>query len=101
MSPSRRASGDRETVHHTPRRITVSCWLADGCRGKFNMIVAEGIEPFLPAEEYMDRDENENELKQVHSSLRPAPLRCALFHVLALCCAVAFTACFHRGRTRC
>ena len=24
-------------------------------RGKFNMIIAEGMEPFCPAEEYMDR----------------------------------------------
>lgn len=38
-------------------------------RGKFNMIIAEGIEPFLPAEEYMDRQDNENELKQVIGDL--------------------------------
>ena len=34
-------------------------------RPKFNMIIADGIEPFLSAEEYMDRQDNENELKQV------------------------------------
>ena len=34
-------------------------------RGKYNMIIAEAIEPFLSAEEYMDRSDNENELKQV------------------------------------
>lgn len=34
-------------------------------RAKFNMIVADGIEPFLYCEEYMDREANENELKQV------------------------------------
>ena len=38
-------------------------------RGKFNMIIAEGITPFLPAEEYMDRQDNENELKQVIGDL--------------------------------
>ena len=38
-------------------------------RGKFNMIIADNIEPFLPAEEYMDREDNENELKQVLGDL--------------------------------
>jgi WD repeat-containing protein 35 len=38
-------------------------------RGKFNMIIAEGIEPFAPAEEYMDRQDKENELKQVLGDL--------------------------------
>ena len=38
-------------------------------RGKFNMIVAENIEPFLQADEYMDREDNENELKQVLGDL--------------------------------
>ena len=41
-------------------------------RGKYNMIVAEHIEPFLPAEEYMDREDNENELKQVLGDLHAA-----------------------------
>ena len=34
-------------------------------RGKYNMILSEGIEPFLHAVDYMDRQEHENELKQV------------------------------------
>lgn len=34
-------------------------------RGKFNMIMADQIEPFIPGLEYMDRDDFENELKQV------------------------------------
>ena len=34
-------------------------------RGKFNMIMAEDIEPHLKAEEYCDREEKECELKQV------------------------------------
>lgn len=38
-------------------------------RGKFNMILSEGIEPFQPAEEYMDRENKENELKQVLGDL--------------------------------
>ena len=38
-------------------------------RGKFNMILAEGIEPFAPAIEYMDRQDKENELKQVLGDL--------------------------------
>ena len=38
-------------------------------RGKYNMIVSEGIEPFCPAAEYMDRQDKENELKQVLGDL--------------------------------
>jgi hypothetical protein len=34
-------------------------------RGKFNMIMADQIDPFIPGLEYMDRDDFENELKQV------------------------------------
>jgi hypothetical protein len=34
-------------------------------RGKFNMIMADQIEPFMPGVEYMDRGDYENELKQV------------------------------------
>ncbi|TMW67009.1 hypothetical protein Poli38472_012125 [Pythium oligandrum] len=36
-----------------------------GNRGKFNMIMAEQIDPFMPGLEYMDRGDYENELKQV------------------------------------
>jgi hypothetical protein len=38
-------------------------------RGKFNMIISEGIDPFCPAEEYLDRKSKENELKQVLGDL--------------------------------
>ena len=38
-------------------------------RGKFNMIISEGIEPFCPAIEYMDRQDKENELKQVRKTV--------------------------------
>ncbi|KAJ0395757.1 hypothetical protein P43SY_005674 [Pythium insidiosum] len=34
-------------------------------RGKFNMIIADQIDPFMPGLEYMDRGDFENELKQV------------------------------------
>ena len=34
-------------------------------RDKFNLIIAEHIEPKMEASRYMDREENENELKQV------------------------------------
>ena len=34
--------------------------------------MSENIEPFLPAEEYMDREDNENELKQVLGDLHAA-----------------------------
>ncbi|KAL7683674.1 putative GroES-like superfamily, polyketide synthase, enoylreductase domain-containing protein [Plasmopara halstedii] len=34
-------------------------------RGKFNMIMADQIDPFMPELEYMDRGDFENELKQV------------------------------------
>jgi hypothetical protein len=34
-------------------------------RSKYNMIIAEAIDPKLNCEEYMDRGENENEIKQV------------------------------------
>jgi hypothetical protein len=40
-------------------------------RAKFNMIIADGIEPFLFGEEYMDREDNENELKQASDCHRP------------------------------
>ena len=33
------------------------------------MLISEGIEPFQPAEEYMDREDKENELKQVLGDL--------------------------------
>jgi hypothetical protein len=47
-------------------------------RAKFNMIVADGIEPFLYCEEYMDREANENELKQVsHATARTRMTVCA------------------------
>lgn len=47
-------------------------------RAKFNMIVADGIEPFLYCEEYMDREANENELKQVsHATSKDMDDRCA------------------------
>ena len=38
-------------------------------RGKFNMILSDGIEPFQPAEEYLDHEDKENELKQVLGDL--------------------------------
>jgi WD repeat-containing protein 35 len=41
-------------------------------RGKFNMLMAENIEPFHPAEDYMDKSDNENELKQVIGDLHEA-----------------------------
>ena len=34
-------------------------------RDKYNLLVAEGIEPKMEASRYMDREEHENELKQV------------------------------------
>jgi hypothetical protein len=34
-------------------------------REKFNLLIAEGIEPKMEASRYMDREEHENELKQV------------------------------------
>jgi len=34
-------------------------------RDKFNCIIAEGIEPKMAAEDYMDKEANENEIKQV------------------------------------
>mmetsp|Transcript_29198 Transcript_29198/g.75160 ORF Transcript_29198/g.75160 Transcript_29198/m.75160 type:complete len:696 (-) Transcript_29198:28-2115(-) len=34
-------------------------------RGKFNIVIAESIEPKLPADEYLDRGDYENELKQI------------------------------------
>ena len=34
-------------------------------RDKFNVILAESIEPHLPAAEYLDKEEKENELKQI------------------------------------
>lgn len=34
-------------------------------RDKFNCIIADGIHPKMPAEKYMDKEVNENEIKQV------------------------------------
>ena len=34
-------------------------------RAKFNLVIADAIEPFLFCQDYMDREDNENELKQV------------------------------------
>ena len=34
-------------------------------RDKYNMLIAEGIEPKLEASRYLDKEDNENELKQV------------------------------------
>jgi len=41
-----------------------------GNRDKINILTAEEITPKLPAEKYMDRGENENELKQVLGETR-------------------------------
>jgi len=41
-------------------------------RGKFNMLIAETIEPFLPAAEYLDGAANENELQQLLGTLHNA-----------------------------
>jgi len=38
-------------------------------RAKFNMIIADGIEPFMVGAEYMDREDHENELKQVKKGM--------------------------------
>ena len=41
-------------------------------RGKYNMIIADEIVPDLPAEEYIDRSEREDELRQVLGEIRTA-----------------------------
>jgi WD repeat-containing protein 35 len=41
-------------------------------RNKFNCIVADTITPKLPAEDYLDKEDNENELKQVLGDIRSA-----------------------------
>jgi len=46
-------------------------------RCKYNMVICEAIDPKLNAEEYMDRSDNENELKQVRVCvLLPCALTC-------------------------
>jgi len=40
--------------------------------GQVNLIIADEINPHLTAEEYMDKDEYENELKQVLGDTRAA-----------------------------
>eukprot|EP01050_Picozoa_sp_SAG11_P026897 SAG11_NODE_6610_length_1279_cov_2.032203_2_plen_50_part_00 len=43
-----------------------TAYLGDApARDKFNMLIAEGIEPKLEASRYLDKEDNENELKQV------------------------------------
>lgn len=39
---------------------------------KYNMVIAEAIDPKLNGEEYMDRADNENELKQVIGDIQSA-----------------------------
>mmetsp|Transcript_10807 Transcript_10807/g.26463 ORF Transcript_10807/g.26463 Transcript_10807/m.26463 type:complete len:893 (+) Transcript_10807:104-2782(+) len=41
-------------------------------RDKYNMVIAEAIDPKLNGEEYMDRGDNENELKQVIGDIQSA-----------------------------
>jgi len=41
-------------------------------RCKYNMVIAEAIDPKLNGEEYMDRGDNENELKQVIGDIQNA-----------------------------
>ena len=59
-----------DLLSHYQRDMLDMIFMGDkDARGKYNMIIAEGIEPFLPAEEYMDRQDNENELKQIIGDL--------------------------------
>jgi WD repeat-containing protein 35 len=37
-------------------------------RNKFNLILCEAMTPMLPADDYMDKGEYENELKQVSTT---------------------------------
>jgi hypothetical protein len=34
-------------------------------RNKYNLILCQTMDPLLPADDYMDKSDNENELKQV------------------------------------
>lgn len=49
-------------------------------RPKYNCIMAQGIDPMVSAAQYLDKEHNENELKQVVSSpqvpANPAYTRC-------------------------
>jgi len=42
-------------------------------RDKFNCIIAEAIHPKMPADNYMDKEENENEIKQVETGNHLSP----------------------------
>jgi len=41
-------------------------------RAKYNLILAQGITPLMPADKYMDKEAHENELKQVLGATRTA-----------------------------
>ena len=65
---TRRASW---TTFFPPTREPCSTWSfwTIAQRAGYNVILAEGIDPFLHAVDYMDRQDNENELKQVLGDL--------------------------------
>jgi hypothetical protein len=56
-----------KALHHFPySRFTINVCGQDALnRAKYNLIVAERIDPPKPARAYADRDQLENELKQV------------------------------------
>ena len=57
---------------HQTELIEMVYYNKSGCsnRGKFNMLLAESCEPYLKAEEYLDGEDRECELKQVRGPLQ-------------------------------
>ena len=58
------------------RSLLDTMFLGDASmRNKYNLILCETMEPLLPADDYMDKNDYENELKQV--SQRSLTIPCA------------------------
>ena len=55
-------------------------YLGDAQRDKINLLVANEITPHLTAEEYMDKGEYENELKQVLGDTRERLILVNMIH---------------------
>jgi hypothetical protein len=64
QSDSSKIIGDLLSVYQRSLLTMIFCG-DEFNRCKYNMVICEAIDPKLNAEEYMDRGDNENELKQV------------------------------------
>ncbi len=58
-----------QVISNYQRNLLSMMFMGDSStRDKFNVVLAHRITPKLPAAKYMDKEDNENELKQVWHS---------------------------------